>query len=341
MKYLSKIILAIKDRNYRNLALKKIYFILKNFFSNIKIKFLNLYNTSDNFYAVYDFEYCPVTFDFVNFICNSKARFISSKKNFYIVFAPGSVNGFKPKARLSVEVMNWRFYNILLPITGLINPRPCVMTFLKREQYLNFISKIDQRNIFPSKNEQLPGVSYSWPTTFQIIKKFGDTRFIESSDEAKNHLAKMKLPEKFITLTVRKSIIDITRNINQDLIDNLYKDLSKFIKVILLNDAETSQNKTIFEFNVDLRCALYEKAVTNVLFNNGPAMLALFSKKINYYIYEIVNDSTLVTSEKWLNRMGWHKEFKYPYSNKKQIINWKDDNYNNRIKEIQNLIKTH
>ena len=75
--------------------------------------------------------------------------------------------------------MNWRFYNILLPITGLINPRPCVMTFLKREQYLNFISKIDQRNIFPSKNEQLPGVSYSWPTTFQIIKKFGDTRFMK------------------------------------------------------------------------------------------------------------------------------------------------------------------
>lgn len=301
--------------------------------------------TESNFYAIYDLETCPVTFDFMNFLCNAKAYFLmSKKKNFYIIIAPGSVRGFKPDARLSVEMMQWRLDNIIIPSISFLNPRPNFILFKNRKNYISFKEKnfYSVINTFPpiAKNKKTSSV-YSWPTTFNTIKKFGDIRFLEATEQSKNYLNTFKLPKNYITITTRESILDPKRNIDPNLISNLKKDLSSIYDVIVINDTDSNQaleNVQQYEWNVQLRLALYEKAKLNISFNNGPTMMQLFSKKINYFFYSFLNEKSYVTSSKHFKKGKWKIGQQFPFASDKQIIKWNEGSYNDKLHELRLIL---
>ena len=111
---------------------KKIIAILShprnNFIRNLKVTFNNIFffttKKKDNyFFAIYDLEFYPNTFNFLEFLilCNLESKKRSNKK-FFVIFIPRKKNSLNNDIEyykiIDDKSYQWRLYNLLYPLVN-------------------------------------------------------------------------------------------------------------------------------------------------------------------------------------------------------------------------------
>jgi hypothetical protein len=139
---------------------KKILSILihpKNkFIKNINIFFRKILNNTeikkDIFYAIYDLEFYPNTFNFVEFLVLSNNESKKRKNiNFFVLFVPRKKNSLNKNSEyykiIDDDSYNWRLYNLLFPLVSCSNSCIGFNYFHSRELCYDFIKN---KKLFPS-----------------------------------------------------------------------------------------------------------------------------------------------------------------------------------------------
>ena len=153
---------------------------------------------------------------------------------------------------------------------------------------------------------------------------------------------------KVICITLRESSYKPLRNSNLE-------DLAAFAKTldpaeyypVFIRDTEKAfepappelEGLNFFPevvWNLELRMALYELSYLNLLVNNGPIGLCIYSQRVRYLIFKMITEDYRSSSEQYFKtRVGIAVGDQWPAATPFQRFVWEDD----RLGIIQNAFK--
>lgn len=308
------------------------------------------------FYVVWDFQVCPTTFDFINFLCHAEnERLLRGFHSFLVIIVPGPVEGFRDNNSYSIENKKWRTKNIIHSLTYLQPKCEGFYQCPSREEASRILEKIPKNQILPfGYTVENPNNLYSWKETFKRISDGNNLQTLRSRYEprriVREWLANNCAGKIVITITLRESEYEPERNSDISVWEKFSQEIdkNKYSIVLLRDQGRSLQDNTewkgtgvqFFEaavWDVELRQALYEYADLNFMINNGPFVMAVFSENIKYAIFRMVTEEIFVTSSEHLIRQGWTIEEDFPSSGLLQRIYWENETLEKLLKVCEEI----
>ncbi len=299
--------------------------------------------------ALYDLEAGPITFDSAVFFALAEAQRVFFKEDgIRVLIAPARGGGFRMKSkrdRIFDDARKaWRLWNVVVPMARLLPSVSGVSVLTGREE----IGDLGKTR-FPS------GWSEERPTCFyqMVIAKAAHAagmklQSFRASDAARRWAD--ALDGRIVTITLRES--DYQPGRNSDLAEwrKVAGDLSsRGYRVIVVPDTEAvmagrystldCETSLPAAFNLDLRCALYERAALNLHVSGGPAALGLFNRNIAQATFRMVNTDYQTTSPAWLAHIGLPVGSELPWLQPWQRTVWADDTADVVIETVDDLMR--
>ena len=242
--------------------------------------------------AIYDLECAAASYAFIEFF-QSALNYKNDKKinEMDIAIISGKKNGFKEsqftrEKNFKKDFANLRMSNIVFPLLYGFNNYFSNFIFLKKrndfykikKNYTNFFPPNYQLNIKKKNyNSQIVWSNIEKRESKTQIAKLNENRYLKT-------LIKRKIKKKFITITLRESNYNKTRNNN---LKN-WKKLISFIEnkkfnIIVLRDMEKIYADNFFKnyelfpeatLDLNFRLNLYSLSKVNLFVSNGPQMLS-------------------------------------------------------------------
>ena len=325
---------------------------IKFFDSNKKINKNNILN------ALCDFELIGYTFNFAEYIVQLNKHIEDNNiQKFNIILIPTFPDTTKfrsqyyPKEKIARnmidnEEINWRIYNIILPLIDCSYNKPEKIIVLRSRSSLdNYLND----NTFPKNYSKLS------PKTNNIYELYKNTFSLQNIGLKSNKIGKEFIDNwgntynlnfsKTITINIRDQEFDPKRNsnINEWLkFANYLKKLS--YNVIILPDTNKLWSLDIvfkdfiiakdISTSIHLRIALYEKAFLNFFVPNGVSLLSILNYKSNYIFFKagFIKGSVVHTKDQWI------VEGDFCFSNEKQKLVYNEDRFENIKKAFREYI---
>jgi hypothetical protein len=324
-----------------NVFVYKTFSVLTKPFQLILQKNASAQNT---LYLFYDFEVCPITFNFCETLGMANAyRKTLNLDYLYIVFVPGSNDGLRKESVDYEQIIHkdsrhWRKYNLLFPLTHLIPACNGFSNCASREE-ADLIQKRVSPNIYPN------GYSVMFPLDFPFYEgarnPSSDIMAVKATVTAlhyvKRWLAQKALGRKTITITLRQYSYMPKRNSNLYAWAEFARKLDpKEYFVVIVPDTECMMHEPLtklgeFEhfteacWNIELRAALYESCYLNLGVNNGPFTLCWLNQKCRYLMFKVITEEAPQTTQKALEDAGFIPGQSPAFSTKYQKWVWEDD----------------
>ena len=279
----------------------------------------------------YDLKLAPVTFDFASYLvlCNAYRQSIGAAKMGITIIS----NQFREKSVREkvtpVHELKFRLSNILSNLSFLI---PEVDSF-------DITNELDQIKCptFPTGYHIGRKIPYEMKNLKQFYGKDEiNLRPFRASEQAKIWVNNL-FNDNVITISLRSSNFQTERNSNLEQWHKVYQVLKSLkFRPIVIPDFEDYYNKKEYAkydwetflpatFNVDLRLAIQERAINNLVINNGTSVPLFFSDN-PYHSFKYVTPEVPVTSEKHHKEIFlfvWGDNFKWATSN--QYLTWETD----------------
>jgi len=275
--------------------------------------------------AVYDLASSPPTFDILSFLAEAERK---RKAGGYdcldVVFQPGPMFGFRDdELPPSAEQREWMLNRICVPACRLL-PSVRNVTVLKQREPV-------EGDVFP---EWTPDNLASHYGT-QYFK--GDKPGFRASDAARRLVDKRFGESAVITITMREAEHWPQRNSIRAEWERVQAWLTRYgFHVVVIPDAETGGPNAEYALDLDLRMALYERAVVNLGVSNGPMALCYFTDA-PYIVFKILADGCVSTTREFLSAHGF--EFGEQFSDNGQTV-WDDDRADIMIPAIQQWLES-
>lgn len=305
-------------------------------------------------YAVWDFEVCPITFDFLNFLVISD---IEREKKGYeylqIIIIPGPFDGFRDANTHSVDEKKFRLGSIITPSVSLLSSKTKLMMTCNRDEARQFLQTIAKDSIFPPNyNIDNPVNRYNWIAIRECYDDGQNLQRFEADMRSKllidNWCKDNHVNKKILTFSLRQTIYEPERNSNLEVIKSFIKkvDKSQFSVVIIRDTNAVSEgfnewsdlgaiDGQIAIWDIRLRQAMYERADLNFFVNNGPFVMALFSKNIAYAVFKMITEAVFVTSTKYFRNNQWSVGKDFLGAKKDQKIYWEDESIEGFFKALR------
>lgn len=283
--------------------------------------------------AIYDLKCAPITFDFVNFLAMAHMRAHARGDGFFdVVIRADSYRNSTPREKsYSLREREWRLRNLILEL--------CKVTVACRN--LSVIRHADwmpqDHNLFPEYDLiNRVGVPY---LPIQSLKVFSTTGVrpvvFAPSDSARAAVANLVDDEApLVTFTLRRAAFDTARNTDlrgwQAAADMLQ---ARGFSLLVLPDQDDclgdralfSQKWSIFEpaaFSLDLRLAVMERAVLNLVSAGGMAVPAWYSD-IPYVIFNLLHENHYVAGRDYFRKFaGIEVGNNLLWARPNQILEW-------------------
>lgn len=298
-------------------------------------------------YAVYDLSVGPVTFDFIFFLVLAEhCRASAGRRSLFILFVPASGDGFRHVSQrdlfLNRNQKTWRLHNLLMPCATLV-PH-CVGTHLcaSREEAAALLRAVPAERMFPPQfSLDAPTCPYSQPQVLQQAQQGPDIRALRAPPLAaaltQRWLRDIAGGTPVVSITLRQSDFQPGRNSNLAAWRQFAAACMRMgfhpvfvpdTEALLSGQAAALHGFTVLSLpalSVGYRMALYESCFLNMLTNNGPAALCLFSPTVRLQIFKtIVADIATCTSAYFVSQ-GLLPGAQYPFSGPGQTMTWQDD----------------
>lgn len=273
--------------------------------------------------AVYDLYCSPPSYDFLSFICAAeKYRQEHGYTAMDVVFQPGPKFGFRndnlPPDIETRKAMLWR---VCVPACRLVQSVRNVSVYQERMPVGG--------DIFPE----------GWGTHNPLhcygthLVKNGLPRALRSTETARRFVGE-KNPKPYVTITVRNCSYWPERNSNL----SEWKRAGAEIELMGYRVAwvlETADTADVYAWDIDLRLALYEGALCNLMVVNGPLDLLRLSDA-PYLIFKPITESAPATSREFLKANGVDVGDQFGPNGR---MVWNDDVADVIIAEFKNFIK--
>jgi hypothetical protein len=272
--------------------------------------------------AVYDLNYCPPTFNFLEWMMNMDVeRRVHGFKNLKVWLRPGATEGFREEpTTLNTESKRLMLDNVV---------RPILKMFSAQEG---------------GKGKHSRPMSYVVGPCVAAVKKGAPVPLFGPDRKSMVWAHKLVGNEPFVTITLRESYYWPQRNSNMEAWLAFAKTLKE--RVIFIRDTDRADEEipgfeTCPTASVDLekRTALYSRARMNYFVSNGPAMLAMMTPTIPYVCF-MPNPSNgyFCNSSEWLKK---HSDIQrgdqWPWATERQRMVWDDDTLENIIKASKEI----
>lgn len=227
--------------------------------------------------AVCDFDYCPVSFDFVTFLVRCMLERDERKCGaLHVVIAPneqpGSLGGFARNwGKHDEAATRWRFWHIVVascPLAG------ATVTVAANRAQARQIAESADECWWPEGKAHFIAPLVDAARAGKAIPK------LRATDAARRYvrawLDSSRCSEPYVTLTVRQQDTDRDRNSNREAWDEMQGFLEgRACQTVWLDDAHVAlpAGRGYAELDPDLRLALYEQASMNLIGANGPSIL--------------------------------------------------------------------
>lgn len=282
--------------------------------------------------AFLDLEFCPVSFDALVFL--ARARIQAAGRQLHVVIVPkeDGLGGFSRHWGGHDEAAaRWRLWHIVIAACPLAE---CTVTLAATRKFAE--------GIFSGR---APADSW-WPegkTHFigPIVRAARDgvkVPLFRATQAAKRYVgAHLGGGDRVITLTLRNHHNDPARNADKVAWDKFARHLlDDGRRIVVLDDTNDALNagRGYYEADIDLRLALYESAVMNVVGNNGPAELMKLSSA-PYMAFD------LPTSGDWAKHLEKYSAMKVgdqiPWATPNQRLVYKPSTFANLREEFERL----
>lgn len=268
--------------------------------------------------AVFDLACSPPTYDFLTFLCSAeKARIDGGYSGIDIVFQPGPKGGFRDdNLPPDIQTRKEMLHRICVPACRLLPSVKSVIVLGERTPL---------EASFPvgwTLDNPVSHYGCAWVKSVPHV--------LTATNNAK---LKAKREKPYITITLRECEYWPERNSNIPEWEIAAKEIESMgYEVVWIRD--TSKTLDIFAWDIDLRLALYQGAVCNLIVSNGPADLLRLSDA-PYLIFKPITPSCPSTSIEFLNANSI-KEGDQFGDNGKMI--WDDDKSSVIIAEFKQFI---
>jgi hypothetical protein len=296
--------------------------------------------------VVYDLAKMPITYDFAIFLVIADCIRQLNKLDYiqlYIIKDEYRLKTLRDNA-LSTDEKEWRFENIILPVTQRLDSIISVV-ICKDRKLIDFEKMI---NLYP--NNKIKFNLYTHNIVNRLFKESANPVIFDSSKKAKIIINK-KYNKKYITCTIRQSDFDIKRNTDISQI-KAFNDYLKSnygqVQLIVIPDHDYSiQNKSVTDgiiidnvasINLDYRISLMQNAIINFGPSNGPVCFSFHCKKVKVFQYDLLkSDHTGKGVEMgWNLTNGFPINENYPWCQNESKLKWTDYNAINLINDFNN-----
>lgn len=237
--------------------------------------------------AFYDLSFGPVSFDFVTWLVRAmleRQRAAAERLHVVVVPKEDGLGGFARHWGKHDEAATlWRLWHILLPAAALGGATLTVAPSVAFARQIEHACRSGREAIawWPEGKAHFMGPLVDAAHAGEEIPKLQATdQALRYVDAALRDNDRITAGRPLVTLTLRSQTTDPDRNTNPEAWEAFGQWLlERGYEVVELNDSNQalSEGRGFAELDVDLRLALYERAVMNVIGNNGPQELLKFS----------------------------------------------------------------
>lgn len=300
--------------------------------------------------VLWDLNYEPATFDltyalmFVDSVC------LEQKLSFNVIIIKRQRKDFKNFYPLSIEQINKRIDDMLVPLCKsfilcneviVLDKISQVKKFKDRNFFSfnnsNSISKFDYKLLFNKViSPDLYQGLYSNANSNKYLKKFFDKHEINR--------------DKLITITLRTYNYEVERNTDKKFWYDILLKLKKLnYFILIIPDTDDIYNKDYRELfnefifaddiskNLELKIAIYEQAITNLFPYSGNATLAQLNKKASSFTYIKTNNKYKHSTISYFNSIGQTVGKNYKFLTNNHYIFW-NGNSDDFLKIIINYL---
>ncbi|MCU7555000.1 hypothetical protein OCL06_10345 [Alteromonas sp. ASW11-19] len=270
--------------------------------------------------VVYDFRVAPPTYDLLNFLVRCKLEANQQNaQSLEVIFCPGDKQGFRKDIDFfSVEEMNFRIVNLLLPLVKLVDPNASIFLAHSRREARERFESAPKR--FPSKHDFLrPQPRHFFYELFEFMGDKQSHMILNASAFYREKVNQWSSSRglnftQTVVITLRESSAHNARNSDLKLWRNIAdRLLTSGLDVVIVRDTETAllplSWEGIYEFpeaalNVHMRLALYEQVRFNVAVSNGSQALMSLSKSCKYLLFGMHNTTCTSNTAEHLKKIG-------------------------------------
>ena len=300
-------------------------------------------DASGTLYAFYDFQLCPVSFDFVTFVVLARLQAEKSGcERIHFVFVPGPADGFRDDdVSYDLTAKRQRLHNILLPLCSMLD-LPVAISLCTQRAEADHIFATAGGAVFPL------GYTVSRPTATFLMSAIvaahsaGETiPSLCATDFARRNAAAWLHAccpgPRPVVITLREARHAPTRNSNLAAWLAFARGLDRRqYQPILVRDTDAAILPLGPEFDgltvcpiapVDLhfRHALYELAFLNLFIPNGPAALCWLNSRMRFIAFNMVIEGSSATSAFYHSSMGLALGGQVPFATPFQRLVWEAD----------------
>ena len=294
-------------------------------------------------FAFYDLEVSPISFDFSVFLILSEMhRRRSNADKLRIVIVPGAQDGFRADdAAYSTSNKQWRLYNIVLPLTTLLDQDIAVDLCTDRDSAYELFTHAGGC-VFPAGYTiDKPVADFFLSSLIAASARDEVIPSFHAGSQASAYMAgwleSRTEGRKPISITLRESGYNETRNSNFDAWLEFARFLDKSIYCpIIVRDTERIFDGLpdafdeffscpIASVNVQLRMALYEQSWLNLTVNNGTSELCRLSDSARYLYFKVVSEGAESASNLIIASQGIEMGGQLPHATQFQRMIWEPD----------------
>lgn len=298
---------------------------------------------SDRLTAFYDFEVCPATFDFADFLALAElARRRHAARALHIVIVPARGGGFRSDdSTFDENDKRWRLYNILLSSCTLL-PQFAGLTVCQSRIHAEDVEQSLEGPVFPEgysterprADFMLSGIVAA-AVQGEEIPKFRATA--RAAAYAGRWIEQCSGGRRTISITLREATHEPSRNSNLAAWSAFAKRLDPALYCpVFVRDTERAFDPVppaLAEFllcpfapvNLDLRIALYEKCWLNLMMPNGPGVICWLDDHVRLLMFKMITEGADNASELYVASQGLKIGGQAPFATPFQRMVWEPD----------------
>lgn len=296
-------------------------------------------------HVYYDTRYGPVTFDYAIFlVCAESYRQLLGIPQIALHIVNPDYRQISDRdIYMSEEEKSWRVKHIHMRLPNLL---PTISRLSMRKDVPNEIHLPTYPPTYPPRSKKESTPPYTLKEVAKSFLRGCDVQPFEASPKALEMVSNFTGSDDYYTISLRTTEFQAARNSKLDEWYEVYKHLkSKGLNVFVIPDFEDmtaartaySYDWTIAEFathELDLRLALYSRAVDNLCVNNGIAHIMSFAKT-PFKMFQMVTEGIHTTSADFIKKVAGIGDGESPiYFQSNQRWVWKSDTAQHIIDEL-------
>ncbi len=314
----------------------------------------------DTFFAFYDLQAGPVTYDFIQFlVLAEKFRKASGRKRLHVMIVPGDHRGFRNFSQrdraMSDARKEWRLRRLVMHAAFLVPDCAGVTRLRSRDEARAFCAQLDSDGVFPPAFDlDAPVCPYLLGYIMHFAASGPDIRALKAPPVASALVRRLYRElagdKPVVAITLRQSDFQPQRNSRMDQwlalaascrrqgLFPLFVPDSEAVLAGVATEAGGVPVFTLAALSIGFRAAAYQECWLSMLANSGPYTLCLYNAAARFSMFKLLVPGVHTASAAFHAGHGLMPGAQLPFAGALQRLVWADDSLEALDRELAAVI---